>query len=307
MIMNKILLFASVIIMAASSFSCTMDNSYSDDQNLQVLQEKTFQINQGKTLKLDASSGNIEISTWEKNEVYVKISGNNHAKEKAEFTFHNDENKVEVIAKTKSSFFGFSSGIKLRFEIKVPKNFNPETYTSGGNIKLDGLTGNPILKTSGGNIYVKNTSGNIRTNTSGGEIRAENVSGSIKLSTSGGNISANNFKGNFDAHTSGGNINLAGNDSKIYAETSGGNIKLDYKGENKGIELNTSGGDIEIKLPADFSAAAKLSSSGGRISCDFKGNNAVKISSSRFEADINNGGNPLYAKTSGGNIEVSKK
>jgi hypothetical protein len=305
--MNKMLLFASLIFMAMTSFSCTIEHSYFDDQNLQVLQEKTFQINQGKTLKLEASSGNIEISTWDKNEVYIKISGNDRAKEKAVFTFHNDENKVEVTAKTKSSFFGWSSGIRLKFELIVPRNFNPETYTSGGNIKLEGLHGNPNLKTSGGNIYVKNSSGNISTNTSGGEIRVDNVSGNIKLSTSGGNISANNFNGNFDAHTSGGNIQLTGSDSKIYAETSGGDIKLDYKGENKGIELNTSGGDLRITLPSDFSAAAKLSTSGGRISCDFKGNNAVRISSSKFEAEINKGGNPFYAKTSGGDIEVSKK
>ena len=86
-----------------------------------------------------------------------------------------------------------------------------------------------------------------------------------------------------------------------------GNITLDYKGMNKGIELSTSGGDIEINLPADFNAAAKISSSGGRISCDFKGNNAVKISSNSLIADINKGGNPLYVKTSGGNIEVSKR
>jgi hypothetical protein len=307
MIMNKMFLFALITIMAATSFSCTIDCSNSDDQNLQVLQEKTFQINQGKTLKLDASSGNIEISTWDKNEVNVKISGNNRAKEKTSFTFNNDENKVEVTAKTKSSFFGWSSGIRLRFEIKVPKNFNPETHTSGGNIKLEGLNGNTNLKTSGGNIYVRNSSGTIKTNTSGGEIRVENVSGSIKLSTSGGNIEASNFKGDFDAHTSGGNIKLAGNDSRIYAETSGGDIRLDYKGENRGIELSTSGGDIEIRLPADFNAAAKLSTSGGNISCDFKGSNAVKISSSKFEADINNGGKPLYAKTSGGDIEVRQR
>jgi hypothetical protein len=306
--MNKMLLFASIILMAATSFSCTMNSSYNtDDQNLQVLQEKTFQINQGKTLKLDASSGNIEISTWDKNEVHVKISGNNRAKEKTEFTFNNDENSVEVTAKSKSSFFGWNSGIKLRFEIMVPKNFNAETHTSGGNIKLEGLNGNPNLKTSGGNIYVRNSSGNIKTNTSGGEIRVENVSGSIKLSTSGGNIETSNFNGDFDAHTSGGNIQLDGKDSKIYAETSGGDIKLDYKGENKGIELSTSGGDIDINLPSDFNASAKLSTSGGRISCDFRGNNAVKISSSKYEADINNGGNPLYVKTSGGNIEVSKR
>ena len=305
--MNKMLLFTLVLFMSATSFSCTMQHSDFDDQNLQVLQEKTFQINQGKNLKLDASSGNIEISTWDKNEVYVKISGNNKAKDKVEFKFHNDENIVDVSARARGSFLGLSTGIKMKFEIIVPKNFNPETYTSGGNIKLDGLNGNSHIKTSGGNIYVRNSSGTIRTNTSGGEIRVENISGNVNLSTSGGNITANNFTGDFDATTSGGNIKLTGNDSRINAETSGGNITLDYKGENKGIELNTSGGNIRINLPENFNAAAKISSSGGRISCDFKGNNAEKISSNNFIADINKGGNPLHVKTSGGDVEVSKR
>ena len=49
--MNKMLLFASVISIATCLSSCTMDNSYFDDQNLQELQAKTFQINQGKTLR----------------------------------------------------------------------------------------------------------------------------------------------------------------------------------------------------------------------------------------------------------------
>jgi hypothetical protein len=306
--MSKILLFISVILMASISITCTLENSNYDDQNLQVLQEKNFQITQGKSLKLNASSGNIEISTWDKNEVYVKILGNNRAKEKVSFAFKNNENEISVTADTKHSFLSFgSSGIRMRFEIKVPKNFNPETNTSGGNIKLEGLTGNAYLKTSGGNILIRNTSGNINTTTSGGEIVGENIAGKIKLSTSGGNISATSFNGDFDAYTSGGNIKLTGNDSRIHAETSGGNIRLDYTGENKGIELNTSGGNIEINLPADFSASAKLSSSGGRVSCNMTTNNATEVSGSRFIADLNKGGLALYAKTSGGDITVSKR
>jgi hypothetical protein len=36
-------------------------------------------------------------------------------------------------------------------------------------------------------------------------------------------------------------------------------------------------------------------------------NNVVEVSSHKFEADLNKGGSPLYVKTSGGNIAVSKK
>lgn len=307
--MNKMALFITVIFMAAFSLSCARNDSFFGDENLQVLHEKTFQISPGKTLKVNTSSGNIEIITWDKNEVYARILGNERAMKKVEFTFNNDENIVEITAKTKNSFLGFvnNSGIKMKFEIRVPKNFNPIISTAGGNIALEDLTGDPRLTTSGGNIYVKNSSGNIKTNTSGGEIRVENVSGNINLSTSGGDIVANQFTGDFEANTSGGNIKLIGSDSKIFAETSGGNIRLDYLGKNKGIELSTSGGNVDINLPVDFNASAKLSTSGGHVSCDFTLNNAIHVSSSKLEADLNSGGFPLIAKTSGGNISVNKK
>jgi hypothetical protein len=104
--MHKFIIFISVLFIATSSFFCTIRKSNSDDQNLQVLQEKTFQINQVKSLKLDASSGNIEISTWDKNEVFIKIWGNSKAREKVSFAFNNDESGIVINAKTKNNFLG---------------------------------------------------------------------------------------------------------------------------------------------------------------------------------------------------------
>ena len=306
--MSKAVLFIMSILISAFTFSCARNHTYFGDDNLPLLQEKTFQISPGKTLELSTSGGNVEISTWDKNEVHVKIYGNERAKSKVEFIFNNSEDRVEVTAKTRNSFLGFgNSGIKMKFEVMVPSNFNPRIHTSGGNIKLADLNGNPELKTSGGNISVRNTSGNIRTNTSGGEIEVEKISGNSRLSTSGGNISVKDFTGDLDVNTSGGNIHLQGRDSKIHAETSGGDIHLEYMGQNQGIDLRTSGGNVSIELPADFNASAYLSTSGGRISCNFTANKAVKISSTKFEADINNGGNQLIAKTSGGDIRVSPR
>jgi DUF4097 and DUF4098 domain-containing protein YvlB len=257
---------------------------------LKVLEERTYQISPGKNLKVEASSGDVKVTSWDKNEVYIKILGNSKAEDKVKIDFYNDEDNVEVIAKREHSFFGwFSSGIRLKFEIKVPIKFNEK------------------IKTSGGDVYTKNVSGNLKISTSGGDISIENVSGVFDLSTSGGDISSMNFQGDFEASTSGGDINLRGSDSKINASTSGGDIYLDYKGINKGIELSTSGGDIQIRLPEDFNATANMHTSGGSISCDLTANHAKKISSSRFEADLNNGGDPLYVKTSGGDIDIISK
>jgi len=280
-------------------------NLYNND-DLQVLHEKTYKISPGKALKLEADQGDVMITSWDKHEVYIKVLGNEKAKEKVEFRFSGDENEVVVKAKKEGFFSFFSSGIRLRFEIKVPADFNNYVSTSGGDIRLGGVKGKNKLSTSGGDISVKSTGGKLDASTSGGNISLEGSEGELELSTSGGDITAQNFKGNLSVSTSGGDIHIKGSNAKINAETSGGDITLEYSGENKGIDLETSGGDIQILLPSDFNASAKLYTSGGDVSSDFKGNNAVKISSSKFEADLNNGGARLSARTSGGDITVRK-
>jgi Toastrack DUF4097 len=258
--------------------------------NLKVIEERTFQISPGKDLKLEASSGDVSISSWDKDEVCIKILGNDRAEDKMKFDFYNNEDKVEVVAKREHGLFDwFSNGIRLRFEIKVPIKFNIKARTSGGD------------------VYTTNTSGNLDISTSGGDIKFDNVNGVFDVSTSGGDISGRNFHGELNASTSGGDIDLNGSDSKITASTSGGDIYLDYGGRNQGIDLSTSGGDIQIKLPENFSASARMQTSGGEISCDLTANKAKKISSTKFEADLNQGGNSLVAETSGGDITILKK
>ena len=294
-----------ILLFTVSSFAC-INKNYRSDGNLKVLHEKTFEISPGKDLKLDASVGDVVITSWDKSEVYVKILGDKRAMDKIDFSFDNDENFVEIIAK-KEGFFNFwGNGINLRFEIQVPSTFNNDVHTSGGDIKLFGVKGHNYLKTSGGDIFIKNTEGELDISTSGGNIVLDKNRGNIEASTSGGNIEGKDFSGNLNVSTSGGNIHLKGSNSKIMAETSGGNVFLEYEGKNKGIELSTSGGDIEVKLPSDFDASALMSTSGGEISCNLTTNNARKISSTKFEADLNNGGNRLIVKTSGGNIVVEK-
>ena len=147
--------------------SFTFINAFAGD--LKVIKERTFQISPGKDLKVEASSGDVSVSSWDKNEVYIKILGNEKAEDKMKFEFYNDENKVEVVAKGEHWLMGwFSGGIRLRFEIKVPIKFNEKIHTSGGD------------------VYTTNVSGNLNISTSGGDIKFNNVDGMFDVSTSGG-------------------------------------------------------------------------------------------------------------------------
>ena len=277
-------------------------------RDLKLLYEKTYHISPGKELKVETSIGDVMISTWDKDEVYINVFGNQKAQDDVEFNFDGNDERVEVIAKKEGGFFnwfGFN-GVSLRFEIKVPKKFNNRISTSGGDIKLADVVGKTQLKTSGGDLWIKNTEGEVKATTSGGNIFLDQNKGETSVTTSGGNIEAKNFDGNLNASTSGGDIRLKGANSRINAETSGGDIDLEYWGASKGIDLSTSGGDIYIKLPADFSASVKLATSGGEVSTDIGVNNVRKMSSHRLEGELNKGGSPLNATTSGGDIIVKK-
>lgn len=241
----------------------------SERKELELLHHKNYKIEPGKLLNLNAQRGSVEITPWHRNEVEIKIYGNENAKESSEFSFNADDNSVVVSDGIKK--WNFFSNIRIKYVIKVPYKFNLNINTSGGDIKCGG------------------------------------VEGDIKLNTAGGDIWADRVSGNLNLNTSGGDIKIFSKDASIIARTSGGDIDLEYSGENKGIELITSGGDIEVLLPSDFNADIELSTSGGDVECNFKLNNVEKLSRTKVIAKINNGGNKLIAKTSGGDIEVKHR
>lgn len=239
--------------------------------DLKVIGEKSFSIKPGKNLRIKTSTGDVIVTSWDKEEVYIKISGDDDAEENMRFEFENDGNLVELTAKKQNSFTSWFEGLNLKIEVKVPHHFNIDVNTAGGDIKYGGINGKVFIQTSGGDIW--------------GE----------------------KFTGRLEAATSGGDISLIGYNSKIDASTSGGDIKLDYSGENFGIELSTSGGDILVKLPEDFNASATLRTSGGDVYCGLPMKNISKSSNYSIVGDINDGGELLIAETSGGDVDVIKK
>ena len=236
-----------------------------------LIKEKSIQTQQGLTLTVEASGADIFVKTWEKAEAYVKIFGNSRAEDKMRFEIEKVESGVKVLAKKKSSswFNFFNNGnYDVRIEVMLPKNYNTDIETSGGDIVISELKGNNNLHTSGGDVKLNSTEGELYVQTSGGDIKLDYQNGRSNLSTSGGDITVTKAYGDLKASTSGGDINIESSNGKIYAKTSGGDIELSYEGSNKGVEARTSGGRIHAKLPSTFKANVYLETSGGDIIVD---------------------------------------
>lgn len=302
----SIILIVSFVLVSLLP-ACRVNFNHRSDSDLKVFQEKTFNTEPGKLLKMKVHSADVVIKSWDKQEVYVKVSGNKKAVKDADINYKSDQQGVDIETDNEVHFGFFSRSMFMKFEIFVPENYDAKIKTSGGIISVTSLKGNIELRTSGGDVNLRDITGPVTAKTSGGAISGININGGSKLTTSGGDIYYENFAGDLGCSTSGGTINLDGKDSKITAGTSGGDINLVYSGVNKGIDLHTSGGTITIKVPADFSASMNLRTSGGNINCGLKINDLEKVSSHKLEGNLNNGGNELTASTSGGDIRITEK
>lgn len=271
--------------------------------------EKSFSVKEGGELNLIADAGDIKINSWEKNEVQVLVDlrGSDSRVEKYTVEFNQEGDKVSILGRTKDrSFFQWNFGsLEVKYTIMLPKNFNTDLKSSGGDISVQNVNGTLKGKTSGGNITLESLNGNVEIKTSGGEVEISTVTGNIDAHTSGGNVRIEKVIGDISAGSSGGNIEVYDASGNIKTKTSGGDIKLKLSGDNKGIDAKTSGGDITLYINENISATVDAETSGGSVNCELPVTVKGKVERSELHGKINGGGNPIRLETSGGDIRIS--
>ncbi len=240
--------------------------------------KKSFAVSQGGTLELRVNPGEIDIFTWDKNEVLVKVEGiEEDEKESLRLEYHNNVVLVDF-----SSDWNWSDDVE--FKITVPKIFNIELKTTGGEVTLhDNIIGDVRVNTGGGEISTKNITGEVILESSGGEIETGDITGNASITTMGGEIKTGAIKGKHaQIKTMGGDIALKSVEARLSLQTYGGDIKMgDLIGQ---ATLKTFGGDIKLQNAPNGVDATTL---GGNIK-------------------LNEVGKFVRAKTNGGNIIVKK-
>jgi hypothetical protein len=220
---------------------------------------KSFPANPGENLQLSVDPGNIQVKTWNKNEVSIEVTSRR-------------KYKVEnLVAEKSGSTIKFELELEegwnnsVTVKVSAPSNFNFDIGTTGGNISIeDNIIGKLTAETDGGNVSFENVKGLVSVNTSGGNISGENVEGDVTLHTNGGNISLGNVKtGKSDIETNGGNISVGNVASDLSAKTNGGSISVGNVGGS--ADVLTYGGHISIEK---VSGSAKMETYGGHINLE---------------------------------------
>jgi hypothetical protein len=288
----------------------------------------------GDKLVVDVNFGTIYVAAGADDKVALeahrKIDFGDEAREKEYFsatpvTITKDGNVITIRARSSKTqnWWNFGHSEKHgQYTIHVPKKFETDLLTDGGDVSVGEIMGNTTVKTSGGKLALKHLQGSLSANTSGGSIEVEDCRGPIKIETNGGDISVADGTGTLDAKTSGGRIEVRNFSGDTEVKTSGGNLSLQrITGKIIG---KTSGGSIHASLPADVVGDVKLHTSAGNIDVSLSTTATVDIDASTSGGEIfsrlpietndvdsehlrgklNGGGKSVKLETSAGNITI---
>jgi len=252
--------------------------------------DRTFTVSPGGSLMVEADGASVHVSGSDANQVVVHMLTRGSEQNLADTELDAVQKGSDVtvtMRKSKRGWFAFGNwSSEQDIQVTVPRNFVVNVHTSGGSVDLQNTVGVASLKSSGG------------------DLSAKNVTGAVELKTSGGSIHAESIRGDVDANTSGGDVRLAGVDGKSRGRSSGGSLRFTLVGANRGISATTSGGDIELKLPQGTRGNLEATTSGGQVESDLPVTSSGRVEDSRLVGTLNGGGEPIYARTSGGSISV---
>lgn len=260
-----------------------------------------------------------------------------------DITIAQEGSTLVATAKRRNNDRDWKKSLSISFKFYTPRNVNTDLRTSGGSIHLAALTGNQRFRTSGGSLHVNDVQGNLDGQTSGGSIsmehcrnsRSSNIdlqtsggsidaresTGTMRLHTSGGSIRLTDLKGSIDAQTSGGSVNGNDIEGDIKASTSGGSVRLNNVAGSldastsagsvdvsltrlgEFVRLNTSAGNINVRMPLDKGISLNLS--GNRIKIPLN-NFTGDTEKDRIKGTLNGGGVAVTLSASSGNVYVNQ-
>lgn len=294
---------------------------------------KTFDLNQPGTLNAESSGGGVTVETHNQPKVvieaFVRKNGNVLAptdplvKEVLEaFDLDFSKNGTVITAKVERKLrMNFWNNVGISLTITVPKEMSCDVSSSGGGLKISGVSGTHHFSSSGGGVHLENVTGTTEAKSSGGGVHATNQNGDVRLSSSGGGVSLDdgkgsvyaqssgggvslkNIHGNVEASSSGGSVHVSGEAASVRAKSSGGGVHAEIRNLSKELYLESSGGGVDAVIYNGKTMGLDLDLNSDRVNIELQ-NFSGKSEKNRVKGSMNNGGIPVYMHSSGGNVNV---
>lgn len=238
---------------------------------------KDFTVTGRPELRVDAKDGNVDIRTWDRNQINVHVIAEGYKIGPHSLHIEDRQNgdhvEVDLMVPNEYCFMCIHIHRSIRVEVRVPRPAD-----------LD-------LRTGDGNITGEKTQGTVRIRTGDGNVELDDVDGSLYAETGDGNVRVHGRFDNLEVHTGDGNVVTdVANGSKMSSSWS----------------VRTGDGNVELRLPDDFSADLNLRTGDGRITLDMPVQVSGSLSRSYIHGKLNSGGSTLDVHTGDGSIHLGR-
>lgn len=270
---------------------------------------REFRVAPGGTLDLETDTGRIEVATDGGSTLRVEVQREGRDGEDLKLDFDQQGDNVVVRAHWPDEDDDddwHQHKARVKFLVRVPRQYNLRLDTSGGSIDVDDLDGTLDARTSGGSLEFGNIRGRVKGHTSGGSIKLAGAGDDVLLKTSGGSIRVGEVNGSLRAHTSGGSVRVAGALREVHATTSGGSVEATLLTQpSEDCVFSTSGGSVTLYMAGNLAVDIDARSSGGGVRSDFAVDGRTKAKR-RLRGSLNGGGPTIRLESSGGGVRIRK-
>lgn len=298
--------------------------------------EKTESIDRDGKVEVRNLSGDVEVKTWDKNEVKIealkvsRASSMEKAKENAQ--------KVSIEVKREDGILKIESiyprpsvkglNVSIDYNVMIPSEASIEARsmsgdvtmenvggkaaaeTKSGNVKITGARNGAKGETMSGDVTVANIENGLYCRTASGDVEAKNVTGSAELKCVSGNVTAENIRGDVEAETVSGSVKMLGISGAgvIKGKTMSGSVVYEGEVTSSGrYSLQAHSGKVEMKIPSGSAFDLDASAFSGTINTEFDVVFSGKLNKQSIRGSVNGGGADVMLKTFSGNIYLRKK
>jgi DUF4097 and DUF4098 domain-containing protein YvlB len=297
------LLILAVLFLSDAALAQTQGSPY---------ESKEFSVRSGAVVKVKTISGNIVVRGTDGNTVRVDLFikkglgffQRGQQLDEANILIYQRDNEIVADIQPRRDAWT-SSSTQYHFVISVPNRTSCQLSATGGKIEISNVDGSHSLKTAGGDILIEGTSGEIKAFTTGGNIRGEDVRGLFFAQSVGGDIDLKSISGETRFRVSGGNLSLHRMNGTVIGETMGGGIVGDILSIMHGIDLTATGGNIDLTIPG--LAGMTMNIRGNRVEVNRLRNFEGEIKSNSISGTLNGGGLPVKLRSAGGIVDLNVK
>lgn len=300
----------ALLLVGASAAPAPGSSTWPDDD----VTRRTFDVGATGRFHLDSERGTVEVVVGGEGTVNVEVvrsPGPRRSVEDFALSFEQRGDDVYVHGRfTDGTRHARGDGDRygVRYRVVLPRRFDATLQTALGDVAVGDLDGDLTVRSSAASLEIGEIGGDVSAETSAGGIELEGAGGDATLRTSAGSIEVGRVGGDLHARGSAGNVEVDGVGGTLAVATSAGNVEATLlRAPRQDAEVETSAGNITLRVPTGAAFVVDAVARGGRVDVDLPRDGGGYARAPRADAlhqTVGGGGPTLRLRTSQGTITV---